>query len=177
MDPSVITYEEAKEIIGVLPSVAPRPRNASNLRVLAEYLEKKVQTIPAPQQSPEYGYLGMVQPAAIYALRTNAPWVNCNNPGPHPGTVDTTAEQNNLHTLYEANKAVYDSQQNVRRAINDALNIVIPNAFRKPAGNQMGTKVYTVRDNPRDILDGLRAKYGTCSSKALRQKNVSKSEV
>ena len=26
----------------------------------------------------------------------------------------------------------------------------------------MGTKVYTVRDNPRDILDGLQAKYGTC---------------
>ena len=162
MAPSVITYEEAKEIIGTLPSVAPRP-NASNLRVLAEYLEQKVQTIPAPQQSPEYGYLGMVQPAAIYALRTNTPWIDWNDPGPHPGTADTTAEQNNLRTMYEANKAVYDSQQNVRRAITDALNIAIPNAFRKPAGNQMGTKVFTVRDNPRDILDGLRAKYGTCS--------------
>ena len=73
MAPLAISYEEAKEIIGTLPSVAPRP-NASNLRVLAEILEQRAQTIPAPQQSPEYGYLGMVQPAAIYALQTNIPW-------------------------------------------------------------------------------------------------------
>ena len=75
----------------------------------------------------------------------------------------TAAEQTNIKTLYDANKAVYDTQQNVRRAINDALNNAIPNAFRKPAGNQMGTRVFTVRDSPREILDGLRAKYGICS--------------
>jgi hypothetical protein len=137
MAPSGITYEEAKEIIGILPSVAPHP-NASNLRVLAEHLEQKVQTIPAPQQSPEYGYLGMVQPAAIYALRTNVPWQEWDDPGPHPAVADTTAEQNNLCTLYDANKAVYDSHQNVRRAINDALNNAVPNAFRKPAEKPNG---------------------------------------
>ena len=27
----------------------------------------------------------------------------------------------------------------------------------------MGTRVFTVRDSPREILDGLRAKYGICS--------------
>ena len=162
MAPSVITYEEAKEIIGVLPSVAPRP-NASNLRVLSEYLEQRVQTIPAPQQSPEYGFLGMVQPAAIYALKTNTPWQHWADPGAHPQAAGTTAEQNNIRAIYDANKAVYETQQNVRRAINDALNNAIPNAFRKPTGNQMGTRVFTVRDSPRDILDGLRAKYGICS--------------
>ena len=162
MAPSVITYEEAKEIIGTLPSVAPRP-NATNLRVLSEHLEQKVQTIPAPQQSPEYGFLGMVQPTAIYALRTNVPWIDWEDPGAHPAAAATAAEQTNIKTLYDANKAVYDTQQNVRRAINDALNNAIPNAFRKPAGNQMGTRVFTVRDSPREILDGLRAKYGICS--------------
>ena len=105
----------------------------------------------------------MVQPTAIYALCTNVPCQDWADPGAHPEPAGTTAQQNNIRALYDANKAVYDSQQNVRRAINDALNEAIPNAFRKPAGNQMGTKVYTVRDSPREILDGLRAKYGICS--------------
>ena len=171
MAPSVITYEEAKEIIGVLPSVAPRP-NATNLRVLSEHLEQKVQTIPAPQQSPEYGFLCMVQPTAIYALRTNVPWIDWEDPGAHPAAAATAAEQTNIKTLYDANKAVYDTQQNVRRAINDALNVAIPNAFRKPAGNKMGTRVFTVRDSPREILDGLRAKYGICAPNEKTANNL-----
>eukprot|EP00956_Cyclotella_meneghiniana_P040963 scaffold210630_cov50-Cyclotella_meneghiniana.AAC.1 len=105
----------------------------------------------------------MVQPAAIYALKTNTPWQHWADPGAHPQAAGTTAEQNNIRAIYDANKAVYETQQNVRRAINDALNHAIPNAFRKPTGNQMGTRVFTVRDSPRDILDGLRAKYGICS--------------
>eukprot|EP00804_Cyclotella_cryptica_P006088 CCRYP_010701-RA/>CCRYP_010701-RA protein AED:0.44 eAED:0.36 QI:0/-1/0/1/-1/1/1/0/470 len=161
MAPSVITFEEAKEIIGTLPSLTPRP-NASNIRTLSEHLEQRLQTIPS-QQSPDFGYLGLVQPAPIYALRTNEPWTNWPDPGPHPQAANTTAQQNNLRTLYEANKAVYNSQQNVRRAVNEALNIAVPNAFRKPAGNQIGTKVYTVRDHPREILDSLRVKYGACT--------------
>jgi hypothetical protein len=44
-----------------------------------------------------------------------------------------------------------------------ALNVAVPNAFRKPAGNQIGTKVYTVRNNPREMLDNLRTKYGACT--------------
>ena len=72
MAPSIITYEEAKEIIGILPSLAPRP-NASNLRALSQQLEQKLQTIPC-QQAEEHGFIGMVMPPAIYALRSNTPW-------------------------------------------------------------------------------------------------------
>ena len=116
MAPSVITFEEAKEIIGILPSLAPRP-NASNIRALSEQLEQRLQTIPS-QQSPDFGYLGLVQPAAIYALRiAEEPWTDWPNPGPHPPAANTTAQQNNLKTLYDANKAVYDSQQNVHSAL------------------------------------------------------------
>ena len=53
-------------------------------------------------------------------------------------------EQANLRILYEANNAVYDSQQNVKRAINDALNLAIPTVYSKPAGNQIGVKVFKV---------------------------------
>ena len=39
----------------------------------------------------------------------------------------------------------------------------MPNDFHKPAGNQIGTKIYTICNNPRDILDNLRSKYGACT--------------
>ena len=74
---------------------------------------------------------------------------------------NTLIEQQNVKTIYDAKQVVFDSQENVRRAINDALNKAIPNAFRKPIGKQIGQKVYTVRDNSRDILSNLRTKYGT----------------
>ena len=129
MAPISVTYEEAKATIGLLPLLAPRP-NASNLRALSQHLEQKLQTIPC-HQAPEHGFLGMVMPPAIYALRSDAPWEEWPDPGPHPAAAETTAEQNNLHVVYEANKAVYDSQQNVRRAVTETLNAAVPNAFRK----------------------------------------------
>ena len=117
---TLVTYDQAKDTIGVLPSLAPRP-NAINLRALTEDLEQKLETIPS-HQSPEFGYVGMVMPLEIYALRTPTPWNDWPNPGPHPEAAATTVEQGNLRILYEANKNVWDSQQNVKRAINDALN-------------------------------------------------------
>ena len=68
-----------------------------------------------------------------------------------------------MRVLYNTNKAVFDTQQNVRGAVNEALNAAVPNAFRKPTGNQIGTKVFTVRDDPKTILSDLRTKYGTCT--------------
>jgi hypothetical protein len=159
MAPVTITYEEAKEIIGILPSLGPRP-NAVNIRALSADLEQKLETIPS-HQSPEHGYAGMVMDPALYALRApTTPWNEWPDPGPHAQAANTTAEQANLRTIYEANKAVFDSQQNVRRAVNDALNKAIPAMFRKPIGAQVGTKVYTVRDDPKQIIMELRDRYG-----------------
>jgi len=153
MAPTLVTYDEAKNTIGTLPMVTPRP-NAVNLRALSIDLEQKLETIPS-HQSPEFGYVGMVMPPEIYALRTPTQWNDWPDPGPHPAAATTTVEQNNLRNLFEANKIVYDSQQNVKRATNDALNKAIPQAFRKPVGNQIGTKVFTVNDNPMQILADL----------------------
>jgi hypothetical protein len=75
-------------------------------------------------------------------------------------------EQPNIKMIY----VVFDSQENVCRAINDTLHEAIPNAFRKPIGNQMGQKVYTLHDNPRDILSNLHTKYGT-STPAKKWRN------
>jgi hypothetical protein len=161
MAPTTITYDSAKETIGTLPSLAPRP-NAVNIRALTLHLEQKLETIPSTQ-SPENGYVGLVMPDEVYALRSPNAWMNWPDPGPHPAAAATNVEARNLQTLYDSNKAVFDSDQNVRRAVNDALNLAIPKEFRKPIGNQIGTKVFTVRDDPKQILVDLRTKYGTAT--------------
>eukprot|EP00804_Cyclotella_cryptica_P013523 CCRYP_017243-RA/>CCRYP_017243-RA protein AED:0.41 eAED:0.30 QI:0/0/0/1/1/1/5/0/1642 len=167
---ALITYEEAQKAVGILPSLAPRP-NAVNIRALSTLLEQRLEKIPCTQ-APEHGFAGMVMPEQIYALRSVIPWTEWPDPGNHPAAANTSVEQRNVKTIYDANRVVFDSQENVRRAINDALNEAIPNAFRKPIGNQMGQKVYTVRDNPRDILSNLRTKYGTSTPAEKRRNNV-----
>jgi hypothetical protein len=121
--------------------------------------------------APEHGFLGMVMPPAIYALQSGAPWEEWPDPVPHPATAETTAEQNNLGVIYDANKDLFDSQQNVHRAVTKALNTAVLNAFRKPVGNQIGTKVYTVSDDPQTILADLRAKYGVCTPREKCKNN------
>jgi hypothetical protein len=64
----------------------------------------------------------MVMPPEIYALRTPTLWTDWPDPGPHPAAAQTTVEQGNIRALYEADKMVYDSQQNVKRAVTDVLN-------------------------------------------------------
>ena len=84
---SSILFEDAT-IIGVLPSVAPRP-NHTNIRALDHDLCEKLQSIPS-QQSKAFGYLGMAQYIEEYALNTNKPWVDWDNPGPVRGGTDGT---------------------------------------------------------------------------------------
>lgn len=149
MVPSVITFEVAKAIIGTLPSLAPRP-NPSNISLLTEHFEQGLQTIPSTQ-ALEYGYLGTVMPEQIYALRTQTPWANRQDPEAHPAAANTAADQNNIRAIYNADKSVFDSNQDIWRADStEALNAAVP---RKSAGNQIGIKIYTICNNPRDILD------------------------
>ena len=64
-------------------------------------------------------------------------------------------------SLYDANKCVYDSQLNVVRAINEALNIAVPRDYRRSTtGDGIGIHVYRPTDNPHTILTNLRNRYG-----------------
>jgi hypothetical protein len=114
----------------------------------------------------------MVMPEQIYALRCTILWAGWPDPGNHPTATNTSVEQWNVKTIYDANCVIFHSQENVLQALNDTLNKAIPNAFSKPIGNQMGQKVYTVCDNPRDILSNLRTKYGTSTSAEKRHNNM-----
>eukprot|EP00804_Cyclotella_cryptica_P003417 CCRYP_018563-RA/>CCRYP_018563-RA protein AED:0.22 eAED:0.19 QI:0/0/0/1/0.33/0.25/4/0/1155 len=107
---ALITYEEAQKAVRILPSLAPRP-NAVNIRALSTLLEQRLEKIPCTQ-APEHGFVGMVMPAQIYALRCEAPWTEWPDPGNHPAAANTSVEQQNVKTIYDANRVVFDSQEN-----------------------------------------------------------------
>ena len=82
-------------------------------------------------QLPDHGYSGMVEEPAIYGLTSPAmPWVDWPDPGPHH-TIDIAldaAGQADALVQYNAYKKVYDSQENVRRAVINALTVAVPQA-------------------------------------------------
>ena len=62
------TYEDAAQLIGVLPTLEPRP-TATNIRTLVVDLVNKLISVPS-QQSADHGYAGMVEQNELYKLRT-----------------------------------------------------------------------------------------------------------
>ena len=157
---TIISFDEALAIIGVLPSLEPRP-NATNIRALTVALVDKLSTIPS-QQSVEFGYSGMVEQEEIHALNTTTPWANFNNPGVHPPTNEnlTPVQQRDQLGLYQASKEFYDSESNVRRATNVGLNAAVPRKYKRSGGDRIGAKTYKANDDPRAILNALRNTYG-----------------
>ena len=170
MSTPLVTYDDAKSTIGILPTLVPRP-NSTNLRTLTTILTDKLTTIRS-QQSAAFGYAGIVDEAAVYAMKTATAWQDWPDPGPHQPGGATRDERDNAKVLYDADKLVYDSQLNVVRAINDALNAAVPGDYRRSTtGNGIGVHVYRPSDCPRAILANLRTRYGkaTPSEKAQNE--------
>ena len=91
MSTPLVTYEDAKSTIGILPTLEPRP-NSTNLRTLTIVLTDKLTTIRV-QQSAAFGYAGIVGEAPVYAMKTATAWQDWPDPGPHQpgGATRTTA--------------------------------------------------------------------------------------
>ena len=81
-----VTFEDALDVIGTLPSLAPRP-TATNIHALEIDLVDKLKIIPS-EQSVDFGYSGKVEADVVYALKSNIPWVDWQNPGPHVTLAD-----------------------------------------------------------------------------------------
>ena len=176
------TYEEARLKIGTLPSLAPRP-TFQNIRLMEADLVNKLIAIPS-RQSAELGYSGMVQHVDIYALQTNTPWQNWADPGitrrgtrvnPNAdGSTNTAAAiVRDKQAIYDANRAVYDTQENICCAIINSLNEVVPKNYRRGGANTMGARVYRATDEPREIIQKLRDTYGkpTPAEKSANEAN------
>ena len=93
-----ITAEKAIAMVGVLPSLHPRP-NGTNLNKLEQDLAENLSTVPSYQSTDE-GYGRMVEDPTIFALRCPTPWVVWPDLGPHR-VVDPS-----LNTAGQANALV-----------------------------------------------------------------------
>ena len=156
----MVTFADVEAAIGTLPSLAPRPC-ATNIRALAIDLIDKLTIIPS-EQTADLGYSGLAKQDAVYALQINVAWANWPNPGQVPPTDDAwTAEQSRTaRNLHAAQKICYDSESDVRRAINAALNAAIPRTFRRVSGDRMGVRTFRPTDDPKQILNTLHSNYG-----------------
>ena len=160
-----IDFETASATIGTLPSLHPRPSHA-NIRALERVLFEQLETLQS-SQSEEWGFRGLAEQPAEYALKSATPWTNAPNPGPHRPIGLNAQATRDAEATYDAEKAAWQSQATVTRAINAALNIAVPKAFRRTgipaAGTIIGSTAYRANHDPRDILLGLRTTYGTPS--------------
>ena len=160
-----IDFETATSTIGTLPSLHPRPSHA-NIRALERVLFERLETLQS-SQSEEWGFRGLAEQPAEYALKSATPWINAPNPGPHRPIGLNAQATRDAEATYDAQKAAWQAQATVTRAINAALNVAVPKAFRRnsaPAGgNIIGTTVYRSNHDPHDILLALRTVYGTPS--------------
>lgn len=155
------TLAMATETIGALPSLHPRP-NHSNIRALERDLFDKLQAIQSAQ-SDEWGYRGLAEQPAEYAMKSATPWTDANNPGPHRPVGLNAQLTRDAETIYDAGKMEYLSQLNVTQAIINALNVAVPKEFKRgtnAAGTIMGAGPYRNNNNPRAILLVLRTLYG-----------------
>ena len=101
----------------------------------------------------------MVKEPAIYALTSPAtPWVDWPDPGTHRAinaALDAAGQADAL-VQYNTYKKVYDSQENVRRGFINALNVAVPQAYRRVAGGGVGVRNYRPTDSPMAILASMR---------------------
>ena len=160
--------------------MAPRP-SVTNIDAFKNALVDVLFTIPS-HQLEDFGYQGMVQDAAIYALSCNIPWTDFTDPGiTYQGTrVNRMAGQGedqplnaNLakaeEAVWKAEKERLFSQQNVKRAVINALNRCIPRTYRRVPGGNIGVKNYRITNDPRNIIACLRSNYGQPTPDEKRQ--------
>jgi hypothetical protein len=154
-----ITFERAKEHVGVIPTMHPRP-TFDNINQAVIHLGRKLQQLPAPHQSTRNGYAGKILSVPQYALLDTQAWIDWPYPGPHhtfPNGADrATMEQ--AKTVWTANIDVYNSEQNVDRAVIAALDMSVPDDFKSGGVAANG---WSGNVNAREIIASLKDKYGT----------------
>ena len=76
-----INFDIATATIGTLPSLHSRPLH-TNICALKRVLFDRLETLQSTQ-SEEWGFQGLAEQPAEYALKSSTAWVNSPNPGQH----------------------------------------------------------------------------------------------
>ena len=98
----------------------------------------------------------MIDQEEIYELTGEPAWIDFPDPGFHrqaDGLLDPVA-QRDAEAIFNANIMVFTSQQNVKGAINDALNEAVPKAYRRNPV-VIGVRDFRPNNDPRDIIAAL----------------------
>ena len=103
--------------------------------------------------------MGFVTTREEYALTGKQPWNDYPDPGRHRPLGGNAAHQRDSDVQYNVMSNIYNSQENVRQAVNNALTVVVPEMYRRAQGN-LGPAIYAPTDDPRAILLGLSRRYG-----------------
>ena len=106
-----IDYDIATVAIGTLPLLHPRPSH-TNIRALERVLFDRLETLQSTQ-SEEWGFRGLAEQPAEYALKSATPWVHSPNPGLHRQLGLNAGETRDTEALYNAEKAAYQAQATV----------------------------------------------------------------
>ena len=122
------TLAMATTTIAILPSLHPHP-NHSSIRALERDLFDKLQAIQS-SQSEEWGFRGLAEQPAEYALKSATPWTDAPNPGPHRPVGLNAQLTRDAETIFDSAKMDYLSQLNVTQAIINALNVAVPKEFK-----------------------------------------------
>ena len=69
------------------------------------------------------------------------------------------SQQRDVDVQFMVALNIYNSQENVRQAYIKALNVAVPEAYRRAQGD-MSPAMYTPTDGPRAILLNLKCRYG-----------------
>ena len=72
--------------------------------------------------------------------------------------------------MFQAEKGVYTSQQNVKRAALSAMNVAVPSKYKRVMDRNIGLSNYKQTENPRDIIKQLLRRYGQPSA-AKKERN------
>ena len=91
--------------------------------------------------------MGFVTSREEYTLTGEQPWNDYPDPGRHRTLGGNAAQQRDSDVRYNYMANVYNSQENVRQAINNALTAAIPEMYRRAQG-QLGPAVYTPKEDP-----------------------------
>ena len=148
----------------------PSP-TATNNHALFTHLREVLAKIPS-FQSANHGYQGMVDATGIYALTGNTPWINFLDPGFHrqaDGSLNPVA-QRDAEAIFNAAIMVYTSKQNVKVAVNDALNRAVPKVYRRNP-TVIGVREFRPNDDPRQIIASLTMWYGQITTAEVNEQD------
>ena len=125
------------------------------------------------QFPPNNGYTGrwdesiLLQQSMHSALINPAPWQVWSDPGPLPDTYGNQSKQEAgaeqpLHCIHKEHRSVYQSEQNVERAVIDSsLNAAIPaDKYNYKLGGAVFATDWLVNINVRAIIAMLKSTYG-----------------